>query len=449
MFDDKSAVDPTGLRAQIAESLSPEATLAEAIRFEVVLAETQATLGIIPDWAAGEIARAAREAPPSVDQVRVHRRRVGHPMVAILEAFSEGLSSEAAEWLHYGTTTADVFRTVRMVQMHAVAEVFLDALRQVEAEMADIARETRATPMIGRTLGRHALPITFGYKVAVWMSETRRCIDRLAAWRQRYPSGVLSGAVGTHAVMGRKGREVEIAVMQRLGLGEPGHADSKGSTDVFADFGSALAIAARVFGRIAQEVFLLQGDDIREVALVSKAVGSSTMPHKSNPTVCIEIMSRSREVAAALPVLLEWILIIHERDSAQHGAVLEEMCIDMAQVLSCMAGLIRTIQVRPKQMRQNLLRTKGAILAENVTVQLAKTIGRRSAHHLMQEVMEQMNAEGATLAEALAADPRTKDVSIPKETDAYGQSPELVDLTLADLGYEAKDSGSTAEFCTR
>lgn len=226
--------------------------------------------------------------------------------------------------------------------------------------------------------------------------------------------------------------------MKRLGLGPPDHADSKGSTDVFAEFASVLAISARVFGRIAQEVFLLQGDDIRELSLSTNAVGSSTMPHKSNPTVCIELMSRSREVAAALPVFLEWILIIHERDSAQHGAALENICVDMAQVLSCMTGMLQCLQTHPANMLHNLLRTKGAILTENVTIQMAQTLGRRSAHHLMREIIQTMVQDDITLAEALAKDPRTAELIVPREAEAFGLAPNLVDQTLRSLGYKVK-----------
>lgn len=437
MFDDTSAVDPSGLRAKVAASFSAEATLAEAIRFEVELAAVQAERGLVPAQVAREIARAAREAPPSVERVVEHRARVGHPMVAILDAFSETLAPEAAEWLHFGTTTADVLRTVRMVQTQAVAQQFIVALRLIEEAMAEVACLHRATPMIGRTLGRHALPITFGYKVAIWMCDVRRCIDRLEAWRERFPSGVLSGAVGTHAAMGLDGPEVEVEVMRRLGLGLPQPADSKGSTDVFADLGSALAIAARISGRIAQEIFLLQGDDIRELSLRTSAVGSSTMPHKSNPTLCIEVMSRSREVSAALAILLEWILVIFERDSAQHGAVLEDMCIGMAQVLSCMSGLFQCLEVHPDRMVENLRRTRGAILTENLTIQMSGTMGRRTAHRLMHRATARMVSDDLTLAEALACDPRTADLHVPSEVDAVGLAPELVDRTLVELGYQA------------
>lgn len=445
MFDDKTAVDPSGLRKKVAAMLAPEATLAEAIRLEVALAEVQGALGVIPAAAAAEIARAGRAEAPSLERVIETRARVGHPMVAIVDTFGEKIAPDAAEWLHFGTTTADVFRTVRMLQMHRVANDLAAAIRRVEARMAALARTYRTTPMVGRTLGRHALPITFGYKVAIWLCEARRAVERLRSWRERFASGVLSGAVGTHAVMGKLGPEVEAAVMTRLGLGLPEPADTKGSTDVFADLGAAFAIAARGFGRIAQEVFLLQGDDIGELSLASSAVGSSTMPHKSNPTVCIEAMSRSREVAAALPVLLEWIVVIHERDSAQHGAVLEQVCIDMAQVVSCMEGLFDTLKVHPDRMLRNLDQTRGAILAENVTIQLADTIGRRSAHRIVKEATHRISADGTTLADALAADPRTAGVSVPPVTEAYGLAPELVDRTLARLGYGAALSETTSD----
>jgi adenylosuccinate lyase len=341
-----------------------------------------------------------------------------------------------------------------MVQLHRMVDELITAMRRIEGQMADLALRHRATPMIGRTLGRHALPITFGYKVATWLTAQRADIERLLSWQARFASGVLSGAVGTHAVMGAAGRRVEDVmqrlglgrpqivdskgrrvedVMQRLGLGRPQIVDSKGRTDVFADFAAALAIAARNQAHVAQEVFLLQGYDIREVSLASTAIGSSTMPHKSNPTACIEVMSRAREVAAALPVMLEWILIIHERDTAQHGALLEEMCIDMGQIVSCTEGMFAQLVVHPDHMRHNLGRTRGAILTEGVTADLALTMGRRSAHHLMREISARMAEEGRSLAEVMAMDERTAHVAVPHEDEAYGLAPQMVDDCLRDL----------------
>lgn len=206
MFDDKTVVDPSGLRRHIAGRMAPQTTLDKAIELEVILAEVQAQHGVIPSSAAHDIAQAAAANPPGMHRVKEHLKRTGHPMVAILDAFGENMPDKAAEWLHFGATTADIFRTVRMVQIHAVCADFLVAMRQIETEMAALASVNRATPMIGRTLGRHAMPISFGYKVAIWMRDTRRCIHRLVDWQNRYQSAVLSGAVGTHSVLGQKVR---------------------------------------------------------------------------------------------------------------------------------------------------------------------------------------------------------------------------------------------------
>ena len=437
MFDDRSHQDPAGTRAKVAALFAPKAVLSRIVHFEAVLAEVQGELGMIPGAAADAIRRAARDWTPDPVSVQRHRERVGHPMVAILEAFGAEIDAEGREWLHFGTTTADVFRTTMVLQLHATVAVMDAAMVRIEAQLADLARTHRATPMIGRTLGRHALPITFGYKVAVWLSELRRDRNRLAAWRAHFDTGVLSGAVGTHAAMGAKGPEVERRVMARLGLGAPDPVDSKGALDIFAEVGAALVIAARGCQRIAQEIFLLQGDDIGELSILNRAVGSSTMPHKVNPSLCIEIMSRVPEMSAGLSVLLDWVVTIHERDSALHFGALEQMCVDMGQVLSCAEGLLERLIVHPQAMLANIGRTRGAIFTEDVTVQLANRLGRRSAHELMQQTVARMATDDLSLSEALALDPRCADITLPAMADAIGEAPQLVDACLARLGYAA------------
>ncbi|MFP5507869.1 MAG: lyase family protein [Alphaproteobacteria bacterium] len=436
MLDDRSFLDPHGTRAEIAALFTPQAVLARIVQLETALAEVQAEAGLIPPAAAAAIVHGGASWRPDLDAVQRHRLQVGHPMVAILNAFSEAVAPEGQEWLHFGTTTADVFRTVQMLMLHDAAQVLHRAMTRIGAQLAELARAHRGTPMIGRTLGRHALPITFGYKAAVWLAQMHRDRDRLAGWGQQFTSGVLSGAVGTHAAMGRAGPDVERAVMQRLGLGAPDPVDSKGAQDVFAAFGSVLAIAARGCHRLAQEVFLLQGDDIAELSVTTTAVGSSTMPHKVNPTLCIEVMSRAPEVSATLPVLLDWIVTIHERDSAMHMGVLEQMCIDMGQVLSCTEALLDHLVVHPAVMRANIDRTKGAVMTEHVTMLLADRMGRRSAHHLMREVSERMRSEGLSLAAALAALPECADFTVPDPAALVGEAPALVDACLSRLGYD-------------
>src|SRR5690606_36097903 len=145
--------------------------------------------------------------------------------------------------------------------------------------LVPLAHQHRATPMIGRTVGRHALPITFGLKVCSWISENRRSIERLQSWINRSNTGMLTGAVGSYAALGQDALALEKDVLHEFGVGDPLPVDWKGSRDMHAEFGGLAAIVASTWRRIAQEIFLLQSDDIRELEDPSPFVGSSTMPH--------------------------------------------------------------------------------------------------------------------------------------------------------------------------
>jgi adenylosuccinate lyase len=181
LLDDRDFHDPCQTRAAVVALFKPQATLARIARFEQALAEVQADLGLIPSEAADAILRGAAAWVPDLPALHRHRERVGHPMVAILDALSEAIDPAGQEWLHFGTTTADVFRTVLTGLLHEAARIMDQAMIRIEAQLAGLAQQHRATPMIGRTLGRHALPISFGYKVAGWLTQMRRDCERLAA----------------------------------------------------------------------------------------------------------------------------------------------------------------------------------------------------------------------------------------------------------------------------
>jgi adenylosuccinate lyase len=449
MFEHRDIADPSGVRARIEEIFSERATVERVLRFETVIAGVQARFGIVPQVVAEEIGErgAARFVP--ADAVARRLQQVGHPMVAILDAWAERLSPEAAEWIHYGATTADVLRTVQFMQLRDVADVLDEAMHDIEQCLGILAAQHRATPMVGRTLGRHALPITFGFKIAIWLCELRRSRERLRAWRAGTRGGVFSGALGTYSILGGRGPQIEAAVLEQLDLGAPEFIDIKGSFDRYAEFGSVLAIASKTCGRIGQEIFLLQGDDIRELAEVGSAVGSSTMPHKSNPTLSIEVVSKSREVAAMLPVLLDWMLVIHERDSAHHDDLLARMCIDFAQLLSCMGALVRRLRVFPDNMLRNIGRTGGLVATEALTQRLAPRIGRRSAHAALHGLARRAAERGESLFSAIDRDPQMSELLRGVDrADAMadgGQASCIVDRVLAALGIPAEDSPGAAE----
>ncbi|WP_018914841.1 lyase family protein [Thiomonas sp. FB-6] len=444
MFEHRDTLDPCGVRAKIEHIFSERATVARVLQFEAVIAAAQARNGLIPREAAEEIQIRAHEHMVPAEAVQRRLLDAGHPMVAILDAWAECLSPAAAEWIHFGATTADVLRTVQGMQLHDVVDALEPAMRSVESMLAALAIRHRATPMIGRTLGRHALPITFGFKVAVWLAENRRNLDRLRAWRVGASCGVFSGAVGTYSILGSHGPRVEVEVLRELGLGSPEVIDPKGSFDRYAEFASILAIAAKSYGRIAQEVFLLQGDDIRELGESSSAVGSSTMPHKSNPTLSIEVLSRSREVGAMLDVILDWMLVVHERDSAHHDGTLTRMCIDFGQLLSCMCALLGRLQIFPQNMLRNIGRTHGMVFAEALTQRLAPLIGRRTAHSRLHALAVEAAERGQDLFDAVAQDPHLgpllgEDIRATVTAD-QGETARTVDRVLANLGLEQAEA---------
>lgn len=438
MFEHRDILDPCGVRARIAQNFSERAVIERVLQLEGALARAQARHGVIPSSAAEAIsARASAQwlDPQAVEQAL---RKAGHPMVAILDAWAEQLTPEAAEWIHYGTTTADVLRTVQFMQLREVAGIVEQAMGSIEQDLAMLAHRYRATPMIGRTLGRHAMPITFGFKVAVWLNENRRNLQRLRAWRDTARGGVLSGAVGTYSILGVAGPQIEAEVLEALGLGAPEAVDIKGSFDRYAELGATLAICAKTYGKIAQEIFILQGDDIRELGEASTSVGSSTMPHKSNPNLCIEVMAKSREVAAMLPVLLDWMVVIYERDSAHHDAQLARICIEFGQLVSCMSALLGRLQVFPENMLHNISRTQGLVFAEALTQKLAPKIGRRSAHALLHRLTQEAVQNGQGLFDTIAADPEACRLFESMDAAAVqaqvGQAPSIVDRTLEALG---------------
>ncbi|OWT58265.1 lyase family protein [Candidimonas nitroreducens] len=439
-LSDDPAATPAG--QTLREVFAARASIVHIMAVEAALARVQARHCLIPAAAAADIsAKASLAFFPTAEWSR-QRARVGHPLVAILEAWMTRLEPGSREWLHYGATTADLFNTVLILQLQQAGTRLLEQMHDVGLRLAEMAGAYRATPMVARTLGRHAQPITFGMKVGVWLAEHGRSIERLQAWLARYRTGILSGAVGTYAAFGDQGPSIEREVMAELGLDAPEAVDWKGSRDRYAEFGCAVALAARTCGHIGQEIFLLSGDDLDEVRETNGAVGSSTMPHKANPSLCIEVVSRSREVSARLLPLLEWILVVYERDSAQHGDVLRDLCVGMADLLACLRQLLDTLVVLPQNMAANLQRSRGMILSEAITFALAEHIGKHSAHIAMRQLVAVARQRNCSLQEAARDSEEFKTLFAERpellEVAHYiGRAPDIADAAVAAASLRA------------
>jgi adenylosuccinate lyase len=424
----------------VAELFGAANTQQMLMRMEVALAKVQAHHGIIPADALKEIERTASVQMVTPAAVAEERRRVGHPLVALLNVWARVAQNGAGEWIHYGATTADIYDTVQVMQARRAAQLLIADLRRAEEAMLKLAEAHRATPQIGRTVGRHALPITFGLKVSVWLAENRRNIERLKGWLARTNAGMVSGAVGSYAALGPKAFLVEAEVSKELGLGEPWPADWKGSKDMFAEYGLLLAITAKTWGKIAQEVFLLQGDDFRELEEASLAVGSSTMPHKVNPAHSRTVVQYSRVVPHQAEVLLDWMVSIHERDQISNADGIGEIAVAADRLAKAAVQMVESVKVHPDNMLRNLGRTNGLIMAEHAMFLLGEKIGKHTAHEEVGIAAKAAWTKGTTLEAELAARPSVAkylaELDLKKQLNPatyIGLAPESVDRTVAAI----------------
>jgi adenylosuccinate lyase len=422
----------------IARLFSPAFTQLLRMEMEVALARVQAARGIIPAEAAAEIARTASLEAVTPEMVAERQRTVTHPMVALLDCWAGVAKDGAGEWLHYGATSADIFDTVLVIQMRRAAALILADLRRAEAALMRLAEEHRATPMIGRTVGRHALPITFGLKVASWLGENRRNIERLKAWRTRTATGMLSGAVGSYAALGPDAFAVEAEVMAALGLGPPLPADWKGNRDMHAEYGAVLALIARSWANVAEDVFIRQGDDFRELEEPPMGVGSSTMPHKQNPVRSRAILVDSRVVVHEAGILHDWMVSLFERDQISSLDMVGAVSVAAGRLVRNAAEMAETLKVRPDNMRRNLGRTGGLVMAERAMFLLGERIGKHSAHEAVRLAAAAAWENGTTLADEIARSPglaehaAALDLAEALDPVRYlGLAPETTDRTLA------------------
>jgi adenylosuccinate lyase len=427
-------------RAPARELFTAASTQQLVMQMEAALAAVQVRRGTVPASAAHEIARTASVRHVSPEAVEAERSTAGHPMTSLLNVWARVANGDAGQWLHYGATTQDIYDTVQLMQLRRSCALLVEQLRAAEAGMLVLARHHRATPMIGRTVGRHALPITFGLKVASWMGENRRAIERLQAWTARCDTGILSGAVGSYAALGPEAFAIEAELMQELGVGAPLAVDWKGSRDMHAEFGALLSIASQTWRKIAQEVFLLQGDDIRELVDPSPTVGSSTMPHKVNPNHSRTIMMLARLIPGHAAVLHDWMISIHERDQVSSAGTLATLVADCERLFDCAVRLVEDIIVLPDNMLRNIGRTNGLIMAEHAMFVLATYIGKQRAHSVVRRAAQQACDAHTTLLDALNLQPEVCAISptpdlhaLLSPADYIGLAPQVVDRAILNI----------------
>ena len=377
--------------------------------FEAALASAQAAQGIIPTWAAEEISSKADVKYAPLIEIREEYEVVNHRMVALLNVWSRSINNGAHEYVHFGATTVDIYDTVLILQLNEASTVILNYLLNVEATLMTLAMKHRDTVMAGRTRGQHALPITFGKKVSTWLGENRRNIDRLKEVQSRLAkSGILKGAVGTHLGLGEKGKNTELLMMEELKLSKPFSDDWHPARDVLAEYASVLALVSKSFGRIGNELFLLQMTDIGETEeiLSKSSVSSSTMPHKKNPSKPEALIFYSRVIPSMAEVIMDDMINSFERDDTSRTAkVLASISLETEQMLLQANLLLKKLKINEQVMLDNLERTNGLIMSQRIAFELADKIGKATANNLMRKIVKKAFQENIPLKEAITRSP--------------------------------------------
>jgi adenylosuccinate lyase len=371
---------------------------------ETAAAEAMAAAGIIP----AEAARDIRERGAfDIARIEAIEQVTQHDVIAFTTAVAEHVGP-SARWLHFGMTSSDVIDTAQALQMREASDLILRDLAALADAVRDRAFEHRRTPMIGRTHGVHAEPMTFGLKLALWYAEIGRDIERVKRARQAVSVGKLSGAVGTFAHLPPA---VEAEVCRRLGLSPAPVASQVIQRDRHAEWLSALAIAGASLETFALEIRGLQKTEIGEVEepFAKGQKGSSAMPHKRNPIGCEQVVGLARLLRANAHAAMENVALWHERDishSSVERVILPDSCIALDHMLRRFTRIVKGMVVDPDRMRENLERSRGVVFSGSVLLELAeKGVSREQAYEWVQRNAMRSFGERRDFKGLLLADP--------------------------------------------
>src|SRR5947199_4757883 len=371
---------------------------------EVLACEAMAELGQIPKRDATEIRKHARFSIPEILEIE---KRTNHDVIAFLENIADSVGP-AARWIHQGLTSSDILDTTLAVQLTEASRILAKDLTDLREAVASQARRYKKTPMIGRSHGVHAEPITFGLKLALMYDEFGRAEERLRQTGERVRVGKLSGAVGTHAHLDPA---IERSVCEKLGLKPATLSTQIIQRDRHAEFVTTLAIIASSIDRWATEFRHLQRTEVLEVEefFGEGQKGSSAMPHKRNPITGERLSGLARVVRGNALVALENVALWHERDISHSSAeriILPDSCILLDYMLTKLRDIVEKLQVYPERMQQNLDLTKGLYFSQSILLALTSAgAERKVAYEAVQRAaMKTWKGEG-TFAENAKREP--------------------------------------------
>ncbi len=386
------------------------------LEIETLACEAMADIGVIPKEDAEAIRAKGKFDLGEIEEIE---RRTNHDVIAFLENVAASVGP-AARWMHQGMTSSDVLDTTLAVQMAEASDLLLKDLRELREVIARRAREFKLTPMIGRSHGIHAEPVTFGLKLALMFDEFGRAFDRLEGIQQRIRVGKLSGAVGTHAHLDPR---VEEAVCKRLGLEAAALSTQVIQRDRHAEFQTTLALIASSVDRWATEFRHLQRTEVLEVEEYFSVgqKGSSAMPHKRNPITGEKLSGLARVIRGNAVAAMENVALWHERDishSSVERIIMPDSCILLDYMLVSLRKLVDRLLVYPENMQRNLRLTKGLYFSQTILLKLTEHgLERKAAYEAVQRAAMKTWQGEIPLQENLASEPDIAAVLSREEID--------------------------------
>jgi adenylosuccinate lyase len=373
------------------------------LQIEVLACEAMNKLGIVPD---ADLKRIQKRSAFEVERILEIEEEVHHDVIAFLTNVAEHVGP-SARYIHRGLTSSDVLDTALAVQMVQAADILIKGIKAVQRAAASKAKKYKYTPMMGRSHGIHAEPITFGLKMALMYDEFGRALTRMEAARENVRVGQLSGAVGTHAHLDPR---VEKHVCSRLKLKPAAISTQILQRDRHAEFMTAMALVGASIERWATEFRHLQRTEVHEVEefFGKGQKGSSAMPHKKNPIIGERLCGMARLLRGYAMTALDNVPLWHERDISHSSAervIVPDGTIALDYMLTKLEGLVRNLRVYPENMQRNIDMMHGLIHSQQVLLLLTESgISREEAYRMVQRNAMQCWETGRDLKELIMED---------------------------------------------
>jgi 3-carboxy-cis,cis-muconate cycloisomerase len=421
---------------------SDENRTAKYVEIERALAVVQGRLGLIPQEAADEIVRHCHIENIDMARLRQQTERIGYPVLGVVTQLNQLCRDKLGEYVHWGATTQDITDTATVLQIREALALIEADLAKLAAGLAQLAKEHRLTPVIGRSNLQQAIPVTFGYKMAGLLSAVQRHQQRLEQLKQRVLVGEFAGAAGTLASLGTGAMQTQAGLCAELGLAQPVIAWHT-IRDNIAECGAFLGLVGGTLGKLSTDVKLMMQTEVGEVfePYHHGRGSSSTMPQKRNPIASCYIHAAISVVRQHAAALMDAMVADHERSTGPweiEWIVLPEAFCLLAGALEQSIAVVQGLEVDAQAMRRNIELTGGLVMSEAVMMGLGPFIGREFAHDLVYDLCRESLANKVPLIELLAAHPeigrhvdRQALERMLDPANYLGQSGVMVDRVLA------------------